>query len=336
MKIKNTKEIKEYLNRIETNLNSNDQNDFLDGYVEPKDEKMAKKDLLIAGQLECKDPNLSLYVSVDDFNKNPYVLNVVNKILANKDLAYEEITFVKNVLFNLDSIIDDPNRECRDYMRLRMLDKDLNTIILKENGVEWMMAAPSESVTNDPCAKKAHGKVLTFGLGIGYFIYQAILNEKVDEITVIEKSKEVINIFKKIEKYFPKRIPINIIEGDAFDYFNQDYLSDYDYIYVDIYQNNKDGLPIIDKLLEQCLPPMDRCDFWIEASLTNTIRTLIYLIYKEIVIGKKASIGKDYQRYLNKVRNYFDGIDLFVEDANTLKDYMYSPKVIREILHKQA
>ena len=238
MKIKNTKEIKEYLNRIETNLNSNDQNNFLDGYVEPKDEKMAKKDLLIAGQLECKDPNLSLYVSVDDFNKNPYVLNVVNKILANKDLAYEEITFVKNVLFNLDSIIDDPNRECRDYMRLRMLDKDLNTIILKENGVEWMMAAPSESVTNDPCAKKAHGKVLTFGLGIGYFIYQAILNEKVDEITVIEKSKEVISLFNKIEKYFPKRIPINIIEGDAFDYFNQDYLSDYDYIYVDIYQNN--------------------------------------------------------------------------------------------------
>lgn len=336
MKIKNTKEIKDYLSRIETNLNSNDQNDFLDGYVEPKDEKMAKKDLLIAGQLECKDPNLSLYVSVDEFNKNPYVVNVVNKVLKNKDLAYEEITFVKNVLFNLDSIIDDPSRECRDYMRLRMLDKDLNTIILKENGVEWMMAAPSESVTNDPYAKKAHGKVVTFGLGIGYFIYQAILNDKVEEITVIEKSREVISLFNKIEKYFPKRIPINIIQGDAFDYFNQDYLSDFDYIYVDIYQNNKDGLPIINKLLEQCLPPMDRCDFWIEASLVNPIRTLIFLIYKEIVTGKKATISNEYQKYLSKVRSYFNGLDVFVEDVNTLKDHMYSPKVIREILHKQA
>ena len=247
MKIKNTKEIKDYLNRIEINLNSNDQNDFLDGYVEPKDEKMAKKDLLLAGQLECSNPNLSLYVSVDEFNKNPYVVNVVNKVLENKEFSYEEITFVKNVLFNLDSIVDDPNRECKDYMRLRMLDKDLNTIILKENGIEWMMAAPSESVTNDPYAKKAHGKVVTFGLGIGYFVYHALLNEKVSEITVIEKSKEVINLFRKIEKYFPKRIPINIIEGDAFDYFNESYLCDFDYIYVDIYQNNKDIFDTLNK-----------------------------------------------------------------------------------------
>ena len=336
MRIKNTKEIKDYLNRIEVNLNSNDQNDFLDGYIEPKDEKMAKKDLLLAGQLECSNPNLSLYVSVDEFNKNPYVVNVVNKVLENKEFSYEEITFVKNVLFNLDSIVDDPNRECKDYMRLRMLDKDLNTIILKENGIEWMMAAPSEGVTNDPYAKKAHGKVVTFGLGIGYFVYQALLNEKVSEITVIEKSKEVINLFRKIEKYFPSRIPINIIEGDAFDYFNENFLCDFDYIYVDIYQNNKDGLPIIDRLLEQCLPPMDRCDFWIEASLTNPIRTLIYLIYKEILTGKKATIAKNYQKLLNKTRKYFESIDTYAEDINTLKDYMYSPRVIREILHKQA
>lgn len=336
MRIKNNKEIKDYLNRIEVNLNSNDQNDFLDGYVEPKDERMAKKDLLLAGQLECSNPNLSLYVSVDEFNKNPYVVNVVNKVLENKEFSYEEIMFVKNVLFNLDSIVDDPNRECKDYMRLRMLDKDLNTIILKENGIEWMMAAPSESVTNDPYAKKAHGKVVTFGLGIGYFVYQALLNEKVSEITVIEKSKEVINLFRKIERYFPSRIPISIIEGDAFDYFNENFLCDFDYIYVDIYQNNKDGLPIIDRLLEQCLPPMDRCDFWIEASLINPIRTLIYLIYKEILTGKKATIAKNYQKLLNKTRKYFESIDTYVEDINTLKDYMYSPRVIREILHKQA
>ena len=39
MRIKQTKEIRSYLKRLQTNIDANYQNDFLDGYVEIEDEK---------------------------------------------------------------------------------------------------------------------------------------------------------------------------------------------------------------------------------------------------------------------------------------------------------
>jgi len=332
MRIENTKEIKAYLKRLEHNLNNNYQNDYLDSYIDKSLEKEAKKELYDAGQIECLDKDMSLFISTDDFLNNPYHKNVVFKILENKEINYSEITYVNNQLFNYDSLIEDHDKELKDYMCLRALDKNLKTIILKENNIEWMMAVPSESKTNDPYALKAKGKTITFGLGIGYFIYMAMLNRNVKEITVIEKSKEVINIFNRIRKYFPNNIPLNIINGDAYDYFNESYLRQFDYIYVDIYQNNNDGLLIMEKLLSIYNPPIDKCDFWIESSITSIIKTLIYLIYKEIYTNKKAIVTKNYQDLLNKTRNYFNNIDIEINDVNTLKEYMYSKEVIRKIL----
>ena len=58
MEIIKTKEVYKYLDRLKNNLSFNYQNDFLDGYVDLKDEKKAKKELLLAGQQEFKDnPN---------------------------------------------------------------------------------------------------------------------------------------------------------------------------------------------------------------------------------------------------------------------------------------
>ncbi len=47
MKIVKNKEIVDYLNRIKRNLDSNYQNDYLDGYVDIKDELKAKEELRI-------------------------------------------------------------------------------------------------------------------------------------------------------------------------------------------------------------------------------------------------------------------------------------------------
>ena len=43
MRIKQTKEIRSYLKRLQTNIDANYQNDYLDGYVEPNVEKEAIK-----------------------------------------------------------------------------------------------------------------------------------------------------------------------------------------------------------------------------------------------------------------------------------------------------
>ena len=217
-------------------------------------------------------------------------------------------------------------------MKLRALKEDIKAIFLYQDEKEWMMSVPSEFITNDPYAKKANGKVITFGLGIGYFVYMCLLNKEVESITVIEKEAEVINIFNKIKDQFPNIAKIRIIHGDAFDYFKEDYLKDFDYIYVDIYKSSDDGRYLIEKLLEQYLPPLDKCDFWIENSCLSIIKTLIYLYYDENVYHRHNKVYKEYLPLFNKVRNYFNKLDITVDEEDTLKDYMYNKQVIRKIL----
>ena len=95
-----------------------------------------------------------------------------------------------------------------------------------------MLDAPSEANTIDSYAKKATGAVLTYGLGIGYFIYMAMLNPNVESITVIENSMEVIQMFESyLLPQFPK-LPLTIIHGDAFNYHNEKYLDNFDYVFV--------------------------------------------------------------------------------------------------------
>lgn len=332
MKILPNEHIKDYIERCYKNLDSNYQNDFLDGYVDPKDEEEAKKELLKAGQQEFQYDNPSLYIHTADFIKNPYYRNIqLDKIVSSK-FSYEKVMIEKNYLFNYESITDDKDRELKDYMKLRALDADLEMIYLFEENEGWMMCSPSEASTNDPYAKKAKGNVLTFGLGIGYFVYMALLNPEVSSITVIERSEDVITLFSEIIKQFPQDKEIKIIHGDAFDYFNEKFLNNYDYIYVDIYKSSQDGREIIDKLLGQYLPPHEKIDFWIEKSCLNPIRTLILMHYDELIYNRTLEVNEEYAEIMKKVRHYFSLIDITIEDVNSLKNMMYDRYTIREIL----
>ena len=332
MHIQVTPTIKEYLNRLKINNSKTELNDFLDGYVDIQDEKAAIKELKQAGE---QDNIKSLFIEKKDYINNPYLQNINFKDVKLKDFSYETVTIEKGYLFNIDEIQDDKNKELNDYMILRAYKQDTDMMFLKQGKQEWMMASISEFKTNDPYAKKAHGNIITFGLGIGYFIYMASLNENVKSITVIEKSKEVIELFNQIKDQFPNK-DINIINGDAFDYFNQQYLKQFDYIYVDIYQNNVDGRIMIEKLLEQYLPPYDKCNFWIENSCLSIVKSLIFIYYYEQVYKTKIKIEKNNIKLMNKVRYYLDNLDLNVNDVNTLKQIMYNKQLIREILHTKV
>ena len=332
MHIQVTPTIKDYLNRLKINNSKIELNDFLDGYVDIKDEKAAIKELKQAGE---QDDIKSLFIEKKDYINNPYLKNISFKDIKLKDFSYETVTIEKGYLFNIDEIQDDKNKELNDYMILRAYKQDTDMMFLKQGKQEWMMASISEFRTNDPYAKKAHGNIITFGLGIGYFIYMASLNENVKSITVIERSKEVIELFDQIKDQFPNK-KINIINGDAFDYFNEQCLKQFDYIYVDIYQNNVDGRIMIEKLLEQYLPPYDSCNFWIENSCLSIVKSLIFIYYYEQVYKTKIKIEKNNIKLMNKVRHYLDNLDLNVNDVETLKQIMYNKQLIREILHTKV
>src|SRR5690554_297424 len=198
----------------------------------------------------------------------------------------------------------------------------------------WMIDIYSEAMTINPKAEKAHGNVLTFGLGLGYFVYMALLNPKVEHITVVESNKIVIELFNKyLLPQFDKQEKITIIHQDAFEYYNQDNISQFDYVFVDIYQSSDDGLEVMEKMLKCYLPDVEQVDFWIENSITEVMSGIIFYYFNRIAHQKMIIHHDEYfNNLLIKTHKYFNQQELVVDDVEILKSQMYDKEVIRKIL----
>lgn len=337
MKIKRTKEIDQFFNRCLHNIRNESKNEFLGMEVSKETEKDIQKRMKKAGFFEYQKPVEqwpSLYISSDEYMNRPYHKSIKLNKINSEEFTYQTQLVNANELFSLSSIQFDPNKELNDSMRLVALDKPMEVTILYQHNEVWMLDVPSEAETIDPIANKAYGNVLTFGLGIGYYPFMCMLNPNVKSITVIEKSKSVIELFNQsLKSQFPNHIPLTIIEGDAFDYWNGETLNQYDSVFVDIWKSNDDGLVLIEKLLESYLPEFNKVDFWIETSCLEIMPTLILLYFEALSRNKHAKVyDKSYQRILRKIDAYFRKIDIFIEDETPLKEYMYDIKLHRKIL----
>ena len=81
----------------------------------------------------------------------------------------------------------------------------------------------------------AFGNVLVLGLGLGYYVFHIARKKDVDKITIIEKDKRVIKIFKEnLLPYFENKDKITIIEDDAIKYLSTP--KDYDYCFLQFFR----------------------------------------------------------------------------------------------------
>jgi spermidine synthase len=115
-----------------------------------------------------------------------------------------------------------------------------------------MTLMPNETVTTLPAVEKARGKVVTFGLGLGYFTYMASLKDEVESVTVVELSPDVISLFEEhILPQFEKRDKIKIICADAFDFAeNTMKQGDFDFVFADFWHDVGDGRELYLKMKE--------------------------------------------------------------------------------------
>lgn len=337
MKIKRTPKLEQFFNRCIHNIQNETKNQFLGMPITKENELKIQLALKKAGFNDfagSKETWPSLFISSKDYQNSPYNKSIKLDSIQSDEFSYRTETINPNELFSISSIQFDPKRELNDSMCLVALDEAYQAAFLYQNEEVWMLDAPSEAETINPYAQKAHGNVLVFGLGIGYFPFMAMLNSNVSSITVIEKSKSVINMFNQyIKPQFPKKIEFNIIEGDAFDWFNEETLNRFDYSFVDIWQSNQDGLLVIEQLLEKYYPPYNKVDFWIETSCFEVLPTLI-LLYFEALSRRKTfkTENRDYARIVRKIDRYFKEVDVEIDDENQLKDYMYNSEIHRKIL----
>ena len=139
-----------------------------------------------------------------------------------------------------------------------------------ENGREWMTLMPNETVTTLPAVEKAHGKVLTYGLGLGYFVFHAVCKEDVSSVTVVEKSPDVIALFREfLLPQFPHPEKIRIVCEDAFSYaVNTAPSEKYDFVFADIWHDVGDGRELYLRFKElEPLSPKTEYTYWLEDSI---------------------------------------------------------------------
>ncbi|MBO4277916.1 MAG: hypothetical protein J5925_05930 [Clostridia bacterium] len=138
-----------------------------------------------------------------------------------------------------------------------------------QNGREWMTLLPNEIITQRVPVKKARGRVLTYGLGLGYFAFSAANKPQVDSVTVVERDESVIELFKTfILPALPCADKINIVCADAFDYAEHIAPNGkFDYIFADIWHDPTDGVELYKRFKTLEIDGNAEYGYWIEDTL---------------------------------------------------------------------
>ena len=180
----------------------------------------------------------------------------------------------------------------REICALGFFDTEFSFPTVFENGVEWMAIKPNEIETMKRPIEMASGRVVTFGLGLGYFAYMASIKDSVSSVTVIERSEDVISLFKsEILPHFSHPEKIKIIQSDAFEYAKNQMSSEaYDYAFVDLWRDVSDGVELYSKMKKlEALSKETHFEYWIEKSILLAVRKRIFnAIIKSIESGKNT------------------------------------------------
>lgn len=213
-------------------------------------------------------PDMVHLLKNKDYENNPYLKNIKipTKKLGKWEICYK--TYVPYQAF----VFDDPKitRDGKIIPQIGFFEKEFSYPAVLESGTEWMLITPNEINTMRAPISGAHGKVLTYGLGLGYFAYMVSEKESVSSVTIVERDKNAISLFRDIIlPQMPRKDKINIICDDAF-YFAETRLadSDFNFVFADIWHDPSDGVPAYKRLkaTEKYLPSAD-FSYWIEKTL---------------------------------------------------------------------
>ncbi len=225
----------------------------------------------------------------DLYKSNPYLKNIPisQRKIGSWTLSYQSYAPYEG--FVRDDYILDGERE---ICALGFFDTEFSFPTVFENGVEWMAIKPNEIETMKDPIEKASGRVVAFGLGLGYFAYMASIKDNVSSVTIIERSEDVISLFKsEILPHFSHPEKIKIIQSDAFEYAKSR-MSDeaYNYAFVDLWRDVSDGVELYSKMKRlESLSSGTHFEYWIEKSILVTVRKKIFnAVIESIENGKNT------------------------------------------------
>ena len=147
----------------------------------------------------------------------------------------------------------------------------------------YMSITPNEIETMRDSIAAAHGKVLNYGLGLGYWAYEVASKHNVESVTIVEINQDIINLFNTyITPQFEPEVlsKINIIQGDAIEYHRN--LADgvYDYCFIDTWFDAYEGMDMYLNFKEQEHKFKNmQVSYWVEEDFLSMLNYLMLLAF---------------------------------------------------------
>ena len=244
-------------------------------------------------------------LDAERYKSNPYYKNIKIPSLVdgNWEFRWESYAPYRGVICDDMQISED----YEEIPPLGFFTEEFRFPAVLENGNEWMTLTPVDLDTCEKAIKKARGKVVTFGLGLGYYAYMASEKDEVESVTVVELSSEVITLFKKhLLPQMKNRHKIKIVNADAFEYAEKKMPSEgFDIAFVDTWRDASDGAPMYKKMkaLEK-LSPNTEFLYWIENFLISRFRAERFAELYSMFEDKSSNFPENYENteiFLNNI-----------------------------------
>lgn len=211
-------------------------------------------------------PYMIHHLDIEKYKNNPYYKNIKIPNMKEKRWELKEDKYKPYEAFVYNDL--EKMEDNRLIPQIGFFDTEFTFPVVLENNREWMLITPNEIETMEEAVNEAKGRVLTYGLGLGYYAYMASQKQQVSSLTIVERDENVINLFEKyILPQFENKDKISIINEDAFKYAkNQMNKDNYDFVFVDIWHDPSDGVDMylkMKKLESENIKYM----YWIEKTI---------------------------------------------------------------------
>ncbi len=270
------KKIKKSNNEIEMYLNT-----FLDFFNIDKKLKENKEIIEKSIKPAIKKINSSI------FQNNPYYKTIKIDSIKDKEYFLGNIKYYPYQSFAYDDALILNDDYYREISRIAYLDHEISFPAICKDNVIWMSITPNEILTMAPSIQRSHGKVITFGLGLGYYPFMCALKDEVESITIVEFDENIIKLFKKyLLPLFPNKEKIEIIHADAFKYLKENNINElFDFAYMDIWHDGEDGLPLYIHFKKFEENKNCKIEYWLEDSIICMARRCLLVVIEEVLNG---------------------------------------------------
>ncbi len=236
------------------------------------------------------------------YTENPYYKNIrIENISDGKWEFKQECYPAFRAMICADMII---NPDHSEIPPLGFFNEDFHFPAVLEDGNEWMTLTPIDLDTCDGAIERARGRVITFGLGLGYYAYMVSEKPTVEGITVVERSEKVIELFKKhILPQFSHPEKVRIVCDDAFVYAENTMPKEkYDFAFVDTWRDASDGAPMYERMRRlEHLSPDTEFSYWIEAFLISRIKAIKFEELYRAVMEEREDAPKTYDEFIKEL-----------------------------------